>query len=342
MKRLAILGAGVAGLAAAWALRDAPVDITLFEKSRGVGGRAATRGREGVRYDHGANYFTLHPERVRRVIAEGLPVEDLVQISRPVLPYPVETSPPVEEHIPARWNYRHGISQLAKLLATASSAELVLQTRIERLTREPGGWALIAEGEHLHGPFDAVLLTAPAPQSATLLEASDMEPGLRYHMTRALRRARYESQLCFVLGYKTSSLSDEPWYARVDVSRQHPVVWAAFENAKPGHVPEGQQILLAQMAPAWSTRHYLESFEELLPDVLEALRAMLPALPDPDWFDGQRWRFARAIAPADTEGVLAGIPHGLFVAGDGLATRSRVEQAIETGLDAAQRISQRL
>ncbi|GAB6880489.1 hypothetical protein JCM17823_27630 [Halorubrum gandharaense] len=30
--------------------------MTLLEKSRGVGGRAATRRRNGCRYDHGANY----------------------------------------------------------------------------------------------------------------------------------------------------------------------------------------------------------------------------------------------------------------------------------------------
>ena len=55
-KRLAIIGAGPAGLAAAWKLRDAgDIEITMFEKSQGVFGRAATRSRHGVRLDPGAN-----------------------------------------------------------------------------------------------------------------------------------------------------------------------------------------------------------------------------------------------------------------------------------------------
>jgi NADPH-dependent 2,4-dienoyl-CoA reductase/sulfur reductase-like enzyme len=57
-KRLAIVGAGPSGLAAAWRLRDVPeIDVTVFEKSNGVFGRAATRTRHGVRLDPGANYF---------------------------------------------------------------------------------------------------------------------------------------------------------------------------------------------------------------------------------------------------------------------------------------------
>ncbi|MDX1531103.1 MAG: NAD(P)-binding protein, partial [Rhodothermales bacterium] len=57
---LAIIGAGAAGLAAAFGLRDSGVAVTLFEKSRGVSGRAATRRRtadgQTWRYDHGAQY----------------------------------------------------------------------------------------------------------------------------------------------------------------------------------------------------------------------------------------------------------------------------------------------
>ncbi|PMP83934.1 MAG: FAD-dependent oxidoreductase, partial [Chloroflexus aggregans] len=43
MKSVAIVGAGVAGLAAAHALATAGFTPVVFEKSRGVGGRAATR-----------------------------------------------------------------------------------------------------------------------------------------------------------------------------------------------------------------------------------------------------------------------------------------------------------
>ena len=41
--KLAIIGAGVSGLSAAWALKDSDWEVSVFEKSRGPSGRAATR-----------------------------------------------------------------------------------------------------------------------------------------------------------------------------------------------------------------------------------------------------------------------------------------------------------
>ena len=80
MNKLAIIGAGPSGLAAAYALKDEPLEITMLEKSRGVSGRAATRRREGACYDHGANYFKTPTDRtILRTIAQVTrkPVEEL-------------------------------------------------------------------------------------------------------------------------------------------------------------------------------------------------------------------------------------------------------------------------
>jgi renalase len=41
--RVAVIGAGIAGAACAGALQGCGVDVTMFDKSRGVGGRMSTR-----------------------------------------------------------------------------------------------------------------------------------------------------------------------------------------------------------------------------------------------------------------------------------------------------------
>ena len=43
--RIAIVGAGMAGIAAAHALRQNGVAVALFDKARAAGGRIATRAR---------------------------------------------------------------------------------------------------------------------------------------------------------------------------------------------------------------------------------------------------------------------------------------------------------
>ncbi|MDD5480019.1 FAD-dependent oxidoreductase, partial [Rhodoferax sp.] len=62
-KHFAIIGAGMAGISCARALVQAGQRVTLFEKSRGLGGRMATRDSAFGSFDHGAQYFTARDKR---------------------------------------------------------------------------------------------------------------------------------------------------------------------------------------------------------------------------------------------------------------------------------------
>ncbi len=56
--RIAVIGAGLSGLACATALQEAGHRVAIFEKSVGVGGRMSTRRVDtvlgGTTFDHGA------------------------------------------------------------------------------------------------------------------------------------------------------------------------------------------------------------------------------------------------------------------------------------------------
>src|SRR5207237_861746 len=81
MTSIAIIGAGCSGLAAAHTLLDAGYTVTLFEKSRDVGGRATTRKRNGFIYDSGAQYIKPgSPDSISLItlaqcMAEGLDIQ---------------------------------------------------------------------------------------------------------------------------------------------------------------------------------------------------------------------------------------------------------------------------
>ena len=60
--KTAIIGAGIAGLTLARRLTDGGRDVVVFDKSRGVGGRAATRRARGMCIDHGAQYFAARDD----------------------------------------------------------------------------------------------------------------------------------------------------------------------------------------------------------------------------------------------------------------------------------------
>ncbi|MCU0698184.1 MAG: FAD-dependent oxidoreductase [Myxococcaceae bacterium] len=63
---VAVVGAGVAGTAAARSLADAGHAVTVFDKGRGPGGRASTRKEGELTFDHGAPSFTVTDERLAR------------------------------------------------------------------------------------------------------------------------------------------------------------------------------------------------------------------------------------------------------------------------------------
>ncbi len=68
---VAVIGAGMAGLAAARILSEAGVRCTLFDKSRGVGGRMSTRRAGDLQFDHGAQYFSAKGNRFQSLWALG-------------------------------------------------------------------------------------------------------------------------------------------------------------------------------------------------------------------------------------------------------------------------------
>ncbi len=65
-RRIAVVGAGLAGLGAARALAGAGREVVVFEKSRGLGGRLATRRVEGAVLDHGCPVIEVPARRAAR------------------------------------------------------------------------------------------------------------------------------------------------------------------------------------------------------------------------------------------------------------------------------------
>jgi renalase len=340
---VAVIGAGAAGLAAAWALRD-EAEVTVFEKGRGVSGRAATRRRTtdaGLwRYDHGAQYVKTPEGAARNLIHEVLPTDELVDIDRPVWTFD-ETGriePGDEGHDRGgKWTYRTGVSALGKHLAEASGATVRTATRVHRFERTAPGWMVHAD-DAAHGPFGAVLVTPPAPQSADLVQASALDADLRALLVDGLRQATYRKIYALMLVYEQPIPRPGDAYAFVNTDGEHPVSWLAFEEDKPGHAPHGS-LLMAHMAADWTRDHYALDLDALVRVARPLLSDLLgTSLGEPAWADRQRWRYALPDAAADTEALALGAEHGLFFAGDFMAGKGRVHLALESGLTAADHI----
>ncbi|WP_412069345.1 NAD(P)/FAD-dependent oxidoreductase [Rubrivirga sp. IMCC43871] len=345
--RLAIIGAGPAGLAAAHALGDA-VSVTVFEKSRGVSGRASTRWRNAPdpncsdarwRYDHGAQYLSPEPGSTAADLIRSVAGDALTPIEGEVWPFGADgvIRPAQARPGGTRWTFPDGIADLGRRLRDATpDLDLRLQTRVSALDRDGDGWVLAGDDGPL-GTFDAVLMTAPAPQTAELLRT-----GAAADLASALAGATYRSQFTVVWAFHEPVSRPADVYALVNAGGGHDVAWVAVESDKPGRAPEGGALLLAQMSDAWTQAHYDDARDDLVTAARAAISDLWSPLPEPAWADTQRWRYSLPDGAADTDRLAAAAARGLFFAGDWTAGQGRVHLALEEGLAAADRIRQQV
>lgn len=336
MKQLAIIGAGVAGLAAAQHLRVIRPDliVTVLEKSRGVGGRAATRSHGPFVFDHGAQYIKAPSAELQAIIT----TTTLLDLVQPVwvlhADNQIKPGDPAQNRDP-KWTYADGITRLGKHLAQGIAVRTT--TLVGRLAQVQQGWEIFDREECSLGEWDAVLLTPPAPQLRQLIAASSMAAERRQQLDTALAPAVYRRCLTLSLGYAYPI--NRPWYALINSDRQHPIAWLAREHAKPDRAPAGSSLLVVQMAPTWSTTHWDHSLEAVTTLVHTLICTVLDeTLPAPMLTDRQGWRYALPDGAADGDSLYA-VDDGLFWAGDYMAGQGRVHSAIESGWAAAKRIA---
>ena len=147
---IAVIGAGLAGLTCAHALREAGLAPRVFEKSRGLGGRLATRRTDGLAFDHGAQFMTARgapfAEWLDGAVARGEAAE-----WRP-------------DGLDGGRRRYVGVPKMnAPLRHLADGLEPAVRTEVAAVARDDGGWRLkLADGTATE-PFDRVICTAPAP-----------------------------------------------------------------------------------------------------------------------------------------------------------------------------------
>lgn len=341
MTDIGIVGAGAGGAAAAYVLADGVRDasITVLEKSGGVCGRAATRRRGDCTYDYGANYVKAVDPRVTELLTERLDTEGLVEAEGPVYTFDREgTISPGRDADEHKWSYRTGLTQIATRLFAGTGARIERLTRVETVARDGERWRLTDADGGEWGPFDALLLNPPAPQTAELLHRAEWDDPIRARLAEAAGAVPYRAIWTAILHYPLAL--DRPYYAVVNTDREHEVGWVSREECKPGHVPDGESLLVVQAGPAWSLEHYDDPPEENVAELADLTAELLddPRVAEPDWTDHQGWRYALADAAIAPGPVRSAEEHGLFCAGDWVAGEARVHAALRSGLDVGERV----
>lgn len=173
-----IIGAGLSGLNTAKKIKELNLGSCLIlEKSRGVGGRMATRRAFETRFDHGAQFY-----RVKVDIKE-----QHQQWKKADASHHWFTSV-MGEH----WCAKSGMTTLAKELG--AGLDIQLQKLIHTISYDNHIWTLTSDqGESWK--CHHLIITAPLPQIIQIIERSNLTSGLISEEFNELRDITYTKAL---------------------------------------------------------------------------------------------------------------------------------------------------
>jgi predicted NAD/FAD-dependent oxidoreductase len=321
VKRVAVLGAGIAGLAAARRLADDGVEVTVFDKGRGPGGRTSIRRADGWQFDHGAQYFTVRDGRFSKQVEHWLELGVVAEWTGRIVAINRDgnTSPSTSTR---RLVGAPGMNAIARHLARDLAVHC--GRPVSKLHRTPRGWSVVRDADE-SGPFDAVLVTLPPAQSVPLLKSSP---------TLAQRARGVRMNPCWaVMASFAGSVELDFDGAFINTG---PLSWVARDSSKPGR-PDGESWVIHAGAE-WSAGHLDDEIVDVERQLLEAFAKAtgLGQLPVPQHLDAMRWRFAIPAEPLPDRSCLDA-EAGIGMAGDWCGG-PRVEGAWLSGDDLARRI----
>lgn len=279
MTRIAVIGAGLAGLVVASELSRRN-EVTTFEKSRGVGGRMATRYAGDCEFDHGAQFFSARSDEFQAFL-QPLIEQGIVSTWRARFAELRRSEITAER----QWNddYPHYVgtprmNAIGKWLAR--SVNVRLETTVARLERSERRWLLFDDAGSELGWFDWVVVTAPAPQTAALLPKSSSirapSEAARMHACCAVMLA-FEPQI--ELPFDAARVRD------ADIS------WISVNSSKPGRAE--RSCLVIHSTNAWADAHIDVPDEPVLSHLLAECSEVLGIDVGTAAFCGMhRWRYA--------------------------------------------------
>jgi renalase len=292
-ERIAVVGAGLAGLVAASRLTAAGCVVAVFEKSRGLGGRLATRRTDHGSFDHGAPVVNCEAWQVAPLEARASCVRwgDAGHVGLP------------------------GMSGLVRPLA--DGLDIRTEAEVVGLAVEPDGMRLRfgtgADSAPDSGPFARVLLAVPAPQARRL--AGDL-PGADGLDVPAMAPV-------WTLMAALSARPDLPDLLRPGGA----VTLAVRDAAKPGRSGETWVLHASQ---GWSQERLELPKETVLPMLLAEFEDLAQGrLPRPAHVAAHRWRYALTDRPLGQP--FQSLAGGAVLAGGDWALGSRAEHAWLSG-----------
>jgi len=253
VSRVIVVGAGVAGLVAAWDLSRAGADVTVLESERRPGGVIVTEQRDGFVVEGGPDGFLAsEPELPALATALGVGDRLVAQLARGSSRWTGKGFEPLEEGgaaallgIDARGaslaaGFRSFASGMQEIVEALAGPVLRLAQGVAGIARAASGWRLTVGGS-AHDA-DAVVLALPSYAAGRWLE----QIGVPH--ARVLGDVVYAPSVTVSLAYRADQVG-RPLEGTGFVGGTSLRACTYASSKFPGRAPDGHVLLRAFLAP---------------------------------------------------------------------------------------------
>jgi len=294
-QRIAVVGAGLAGLSCARELQLRGHDPVVFEASARMGGRCSSRHTRVGWFDDGAQVISGNSRLAAHAVQR---IGELPALH----PWTVAATPAederkgrdrdkdVDEADTTRTLKLMGVVGVPSMLALASAVarplEVRLNTPIQQAHRRGARWVLHDAAGEIDGDFQALVLALPAPLALPLAAESP-------RLAAALGTVRYRSRWVLLLG--TDRPVGLPGYREFQGS---PIERVAAMHSKPGRLQNLPQRWFVEADERWSAQHEHVDAETAAELLLDNFRAHAGRPVSPNFLCAHLWRHACVETPA--------------------------------------------
>ncbi|MEL7498254.1 MAG: FAD-dependent oxidoreductase [Planctomycetota bacterium] len=327
--RIAVIGAGISGLIAARTLTDQGLEVTVFDKGRGVGGRMSTRRTDFGHFDHGAQYFTARDSRFQKYVESWIHMglvsqwPDLKRSADQRIVVLEKGQIQSESKSSDRFVAVPGMSALCKHLA--QGLNIHLNTRVSNVDDSGTSVELFDFERGSLGSFNHLVVTAPAAQAVELLGAFP---------TLVKQINPIEMNPCWAAMASFDRPVTDQWVGAF--LHGSFLSWTARNSSKPGR-PSTYENVVIHASPEWTSEHWEDDPEKVANEMLEEFwRVTGVTIQTPIHLSAHRWKYAIPVEPSAQRCFLDS--SGRVIAAGDWASGSRVEGAFLSGMSAAGRV----
>ena len=317
--KIAIIGAGIAGLTIASKLKNF-TDITIFDKSRGAGGRICTRYAEPYVFDHGAQFFIARTSKFKNFIQPMIEAgviqswnAKFVELKKNKIISSRQWSSEYPHYVGSP-----SMSSIGKYLS--QDLNLVLNTEVKP-QKQGDHWKIHSANKQDFGTYDWVISTAPAIQSAVLFPE-------QFEYRETLLKRKMMGCYSLMLGFNSSL--DNDWGAALVSDAD--ISWVSVNSSKPGR--NGNYTLLVHSTNLWAEENINQEKDAVIEHLMsETSKIIGKKVYDANHIDLHRWKYAN-IKKQDVESPFIDENNQIAACGD-WCIKGRIESAFLSGFDLA-------